>query len=82
VATERDHRGRSIVRGMLDLDDVSPDGNNVQGLRHAGRPCASFQPKEPPPIIVEARFAESLHTRATTSNICISTTLEIGHMFI
>jgi len=42
VATERDHRGRSIVQGMLDLDDVSPDGYNMQGLRHAGRPCVSF----------------------------------------
>jgi hypothetical protein len=42
MATERDHCGRSIVRVMLDLDDVSPDGYNVQGLRHAGRQCASF----------------------------------------
>ena len=42
VATDRDHRGRSIVRGILDVDDVSPDGYNVQGLRHAGRPFASF----------------------------------------
>jgi hypothetical protein len=42
LATERDHHGRSIVRGMLDLDDVSPDGYNVQGLHHAGRPCTSF----------------------------------------
>ena len=60
MATECDHRGRSIIRGMLDLDDVSPDGYYVQGLRHAGRTCASFQSKEPPPAIVEARFAESL----------------------
>jgi hypothetical protein len=64
VSTQRDHRGRSIVRGILDLDALSPDGYNVQGIRHAGRPCASLYPKEPPPIILEARFAESLHTRA------------------
>ena len=65
VATEHDHHSRSIIQRMLDLDDVSPDGYNVQGLRHAGRPCASFQPsKEPPPIRVEARFAESLHMHA------------------
>ena len=42
VVTERDHRGRSIIRGMLDLDDVSPDSYNVQVLHHGGRPCASF----------------------------------------
>jgi hypothetical protein len=76
VATERDHCGRFIVRGMLDLDDVSPDSYNVQGLRHAGRPCAAFWPKKPPPIIAEARFAESLHTRAPTSNSCISTPIK------
>jgi hypothetical protein len=35
MTTDRDHRGMSIVRGMLDLDGVSPDGYNVQGLRHA-----------------------------------------------
>jgi len=40
VATERDHRGRSMVRGVLDLDDVSPDGYNVQRFRHVGRPRA------------------------------------------
>jgi len=50
VATKHGHRGRSIVQGMLDLDDVSPDGYNVQGLHHAGRTCTSFEPKEPPPI--------------------------------
>jgi hypothetical protein len=61
---------------MLDLDDVSPDSYNVQGLHHAGRPWVSFWPKEPPSIIVEARFAESLHMRAPTSNSCISTPIE------
>jgi len=40
--TERDHRDRSIVRGKFDLDEVSPDGCNVQELRHAGRACPSF----------------------------------------
>jgi len=35
MATECDHRGQSIIQGMLDLDDVSPDAYNVQGLRHA-----------------------------------------------
>ena len=30
MATERDHRVRSIIRGMLDLDDVSPDGENIK----------------------------------------------------
>jgi len=42
VVSKRDHRGRSIVRGMLDLYDMSPDGYNVQRFRHAGRPCVSF----------------------------------------
>jgi hypothetical protein len=83
VATERDHHGRSIVRGMLDLDDVSPNGYNVQGLRHSGTPCASFQPKEPPPVTVEARYAESIHTRAPTSNSCISASIEnLTHVYM
>jgi hypothetical protein len=79
VATERDHRGRSIVRGMLDIDDVSPDGYNVQGLRHAARSCASFYPKEPSPIIVEARFVESKRQLQTAVS---PHQLKIGHMFI
>jgi hypothetical protein len=58
VAIERDHCGQSIVWGMLDLDDVSPDSYYVQGVRHAGRPSVYFWPKELPPIIVEAHFAE------------------------
>ena len=32
------HIQGSIVRGMLDLDGVSPDRYNVQGLCHVGRP--------------------------------------------
>jgi hypothetical protein len=35
-----------------------------------------FSQKEPPPIEVEARFAESLHTRAPNSNSYISTPTE------
>ena len=41
VATKRDNRARSIVLEMLDLDNVSQGGYNVQGSPHAGRPCAS-----------------------------------------
>jgi hypothetical protein len=64
---------------MLDFDDVSPDGYNVQGLRHAGRKCTSFLPKEPPPIIVEAPFSESTCQLPTAVS---PHTLKIGHMFI
>jgi hypothetical protein len=42
MANECNHRGQSIAQGMLDLDYVSPDGYNVQGLRRARRPCTSF----------------------------------------
>ena len=78
MATERDHRGRSIVRGVLDLDDVSPDGCNVQGLRHAGRPCArSFTNN-----ISLRRQVKSVRRQPPGLTAVASHPLKIRHMFI
>jgi hypothetical protein len=58
---------------MLDLDDVSPDGYNVQGLRHAGEDHAHpFSQRN----LLHRIYKRQLQTAVS------SHPLKIGHMFM
>ena len=72
MVTERDHRGRSIVWGMLNLDDVSPDSYYVQS--HV------IENPESLPSVSDLRV-HRICTRQLRTAVSPHP-LKIGHMFI